>query len=93
LVFFAISIAILPIIVYFASLKYVFSGESSRSSCERHVEWFDSTEKDTTYAALSAVGVVNLLLAAYIVVAVREDPGEHRTVEATKKDAKEGKSQ
>jgi hypothetical protein len=60
-----------PIATYFLSLHYVFSGKLYTGYC---------SFKESIYAGISAVVVVNLLLAAYIIVAVLEDSQDGKTL-------------
>ncbi|KAF9236258.1 hypothetical protein BU15DRAFT_28361, partial [Melanogaster broomeanus] len=69
LLFFAATLAILPLSSYFFSLKHIWSARSAGNS---------------NYAAITALCAANLVLVAYIIMSVMEDRQSLKEIEEKK---------
>jgi vacuolar ATPase assembly integral membrane protein VMA21 len=82
LVIFSVSLAFVPISVFFISQSYIWNGES--------FAWFsiiwrtEFVSGNATYAAITAVFAANAVLVAYIVLSVLEDRETLNSAELSK---------
>lgn len=78
LLLFAFLVAVVPITTYFTTIKHIFDGELRVATCGsckntkllRHV-----SKGNTTYAAIAAIISANIIMVAYVIVALNEDAG------------------
>ena len=75
----------MPIGTYFLSLNTIFGGKHGISPLLRSIA--DRRKGNSTFAGASAAVVANVILIAYVVVAMKEDQSEQAATEQKQKKA------